>query len=88
MIKKLVHFLIVFDHSSGGLLKLDEFDDARRASDAYTAAEDRYENVKHLEIVLVASDSEDTIRKTHANYFDGLPLSASQFVVGIEAVRA
>lgn len=36
-----------------------------------------------IEIVLIGSDSLDTVRLTHANYFDGSAAAASKYLSGI-----
>ena len=75
------HYLIVFDHSKGRLLSSDEFEDAAEAVAAYAATERQHEGREGMEIVLIGSDSLDTVKKTHANYFD--PASGSRFLRGL-----
>jgi hypothetical protein len=78
----LVHYLLVFDHTQGKLVHLEEFRDAEDAVAAYSAKEREYANAAGLEIVLVGSDSIETVKLTHANYFDG-PVALSKYFVGI-----
>lgn len=77
------HFLLVFDHEVGELIDLQEFgangDDAVAA---YSAKEAELENRKLVDIVLVGSDSLETVRLTHANYFDG-SVAVSKYLAGI-----
>ncbi|MDH3026823.1 hypothetical protein QEN35_20925 [Gordonia alkanivorans] len=78
------HFLLVFDHARAELLDIQEFgSDARSAMRAY--AEKEREHLKagdSIEIVLIGSDSLDTVRLTHANYFDGT-VAVSKYFAGI-----
>jgi hypothetical protein len=77
------HFLLVFDHGSGTLLDVGDFGhDATKATAAYAAKEREYETRADIEIVLIGSDSIETVRLTHANYFDGT-VAVSRFLAGI-----
>lgn len=66
-----VHYLLVFDHEAGRLIDEKLFKDADEAVVAYSEVEDRYQDRKRIEVVLIGSDSLETIKRTHANYFDG-----------------
>jgi hypothetical protein len=69
---ELSQFLIVFDHQQSALhQEVTVFADAADALRAYDAAERRFAKQEHIEVVLIGSDSLDTVRRTHANYFDG-----------------
>lgn len=77
------HFLLVFDHDAGTLLELLSFGD--KSSDAvreYSLKEFEYRDRPSIDIVLVGSDSLDTVKLTHANYFDG-SAAKSRFLAGI-----
>ncbi|MGH7777368.1 MAG: hypothetical protein ACREPI_09345 [Candidatus Dormibacterales bacterium] len=78
------HFLIVFDHAAGKLAEdVVEFGvDSERAVAAYAAKEKELEGREAMEIVLIGSDSLDTVKLTHANYFDG-SVAVSEYLVGI-----
>jgi hypothetical protein len=66
------HFLLVFDHGAGHLAEEIHFgSDGDRAVQAYAAKEREYTGKRDVEIVLIGSDSIETVRITHANYFDG-----------------
>lgn len=83
MTQKIQHFLLVFDHSAGRLLDVQRFgSDADRALVAYAAKERELEKDKMVEIVLIGSDSFETVKLTHANYFDGT-VAVSPYLVGI-----
>jgi predicted metal-dependent HD superfamily phosphohydrolase len=69
---ELSQFLIVFYHEQGALHQdVAVFADAAEALRAYDAAERHFTEHEHIELVLIGSDSLDTVRRTHANYFDG-----------------
>lgn len=82
MSERLVHFLLVFDHQAGDLIEQRVFDDGAEAVTAYTAKEREFVGKKHVEIVLIGSDSIETVRLTHANYFDG-SVAVSKYLAGI-----
>ncbi|MDR2975303.1 MAG: hypothetical protein LBV00_11445 [Propionibacteriaceae bacterium] len=65
------HFLLVYDHKRGYLIETIEFGtDADAAVREYSALESKYRDDPAMDIVLVGSDSLDTIKVTHRNYFD------------------
>jgi len=69
---ELSQFLIVFNHDHGALHQdVTIFADPAEALRAYDAAERHFAEEAHIEVVLIGSDSLDTVRRTHANYFDG-----------------
>lgn len=77
------HFILVFDHAQGRLVEeLDFQTDSDGAVRAYAELEERYREAKNMDIVLIGSDSIETVRLTHANYFDG-SAAVSRFLVGI-----
>jgi hypothetical protein len=81
--QKIQHFLLVFDHEAGALVDLQEFGtDSDAAVAAYSAKEKDYEDRKMVEIVLIGSDSIETVKLTHANYFDG-SVAVSRYLAGI-----
>jgi hypothetical protein len=82
MTNPLVHFLLVYDHKSRLLTQQRQFDDSTAAVEAYFAMEQAYKDDSLVEIVLIGSDSMDTIRLTHANYFDG-KVAISEYLAGI-----
>lgn len=66
------HFLLVFDHRIGELVNYESFDsDAREATKRYGEMERQYQDCHAIDIVLVGSDSIETVKATHANYFTG-----------------
>ncbi len=69
---ELSQFLIVFNHQQSALhQEVAVFADTADALRAYDAAERHFAEQEHIEVVLIGSDSLDTVRRTHANHFDG-----------------
>lgn len=65
------HFLLVYDHNKGKLLEVLEFaGDSAAALKRYEDLEAEHRGDPKMDIVLVGSDSLDTIKITHRNYFD------------------
>lgn len=76
---KVMHFLLVFDHDKRALIDTIVFDDGDDvALAAYAEYEERYQDTPRVEVVLIGSDSLDTVRMTHANYFAGADTSVSR----------
>jgi hypothetical protein len=80
------HFLLVFDHTKAELVELKEFGgDSDKAVAAYAAKEHEVGALgspSAFEIVLIGSDSLETVKLTHANYFDG-SVAVSKYFAGI-----
>lgn len=68
---KLVHFILIFNRLSGQLIKNELFDDANMAADQLSIDEHRYADDENIEVLLISSDSVDTLKKTHGHYFTG-----------------
>lgn len=67
--KELRHFLLVFDIERGSA-DVEEFErDYDAAIAAYSAREGEYNDDPNVEVVLLSSDSLQTIKKTHGSYF-------------------
>ena len=82
-VEPIQHFLLVFDHDAGHLIESVEFgSDGERAVNAYAEKEQQYQDRPRIEIVLIGSDSLETVKLTHANYFDG-SVSVSTYLVGL-----
>ncbi len=81
--KTIHHYLLVFDHHLGVLIDERHFGtDSDAAVAEYSATEEKYQGQKTIEIVLVGSDSIETVRRTHANYYDGT-VAESKYLAGI-----
>jgi len=82
-VNKLKHFLLVFNHDEERLAELIEFEhDSEAALTAYAAKEREWRDKPRCEVVLIGSDSLDTVKLTHANYFDG-SVAVSKYLAGI-----
>jgi hypothetical protein len=80
---KIQHFLLVFDHDRGTLIEEQHFnEDGAQALAAYAAKEKEHAGNRQIEIVLIGSDSIETVRLTHANYYDGT-VAVSKYLAGI-----
>ena len=67
------HFILVFDHSRDELIEQTSFgEDAQAATAKYGELEKEYRDRLAIDIVLVGSDSIETVKVTHANYFSGM----------------
>lgn len=69
------YFLVVYDYDAGRLVEVEEFGtDEARAVEAYDAKERELQgpssDASAIEVVLIGSDSRETLELTHANYFD------------------
>lgn len=65
------HFLLVYDHARGKLADVLSFGtDSTKALKKYEELEAENRDVPTMDIVLVGSDSLETIKVTHRNYFD------------------
>ncbi len=77
------HFLLVFDHEKGRLVETQEFGtDSEAAVAAYGVKERELKDERLIEIVLIGSDSLETVKLTHANYFDG-SVKLSKYLAGL-----
>jgi hypothetical protein len=64
------HFLVIYDIRNG-LAHVDSFDrDYDAALAAYSEAEEAHRNDSNVEVVLLGSDSIDTLERTHSSYFE------------------
>ena len=74
---RLQNFILVFDHRTGRAQPVEQFGaDPKKALARYEELESRYRDDAEMDIVLVASDSLETVKVTHANYFDGTAATA------------
>lgn len=82
--QSLKHFLLVFDHNRAELISHEDFGtDSQRAMREYARLErEHIGKADGIEIVLIGSDSLETVKVTHANYFDGT-VAGSKYFAGI-----
>jgi hypothetical protein len=69
--ERLRHFLLVFDHAQAKLIEQQEFSNVVKAMAVYADRETKYDANAKIEVVLIGADSIETVKQTHANYFDG-----------------
>lgn len=68
--KNIKHFLVIYDIPNG-LAHVDPFErDYDAALKAYADAEERYRDDSNVEVVLLGSDSAETLERTHSSYFE------------------
>lgn len=80
---RIQHFLLVFDHDKGHLVEEQHFgEDGKAALVAYSDKEQEHQANRNIEIVLIGSDSIETVKLTHANYYDG-SVAVSKYLAGI-----
>jgi hypothetical protein len=78
------HFLLVYDLDRQELVEQTSFKDGQKAGAAYAELERKHQGNPDLEIVLVGADSIETIKATHAHYFDGnVDRAGSRYLAGI-----
>ena len=83
------HFLLVFDHANDRLIAAREFGrDVERATEAYSEMEKEYADNNEIDIVLVGSDSLETVKTTHANYFAGRARSLMHNALHLDQIPA
>lgn len=68
---KLIHFILVFNRLTGQLINNESFDDVNIAADELSVLEHKYAENENIEVLLVSSDSVETLKKTHGHYFAG-----------------
>ena len=79
------HFLLIYSHEHQALVDApaefaeDAIDDATRA---YQVAESNNGSTPGIEIVLIGSDSLETIRRTHGHYFQH-PDRLAKYLTGV-----
>ena len=66
----LVHFLLVYNGPMRTLERSELFEDVDAALGAYALAEDEYRGRNDAEVVLLGSDSLETLKRTHGHYFE------------------
>lgn len=69
---RILHFLFIYDRLADRTIERIDFGtDSEKALDAYSAAEKEHRTRPYIDIVLVGSDSIESVKMTHSNYFDG-----------------
>ncbi len=78
----ILHYLIVFNHKTSEPEILEFGQDIDAALVSYAAKEKEFFDDRFVEIVLVGSDSLESVRATHSNYFPNERV-ASGWLVGL-----
>ncbi len=65
------HYLVVFDRSSGKVLRRQRFNVRGDALEARFAEERRHRDDGNIEVVVLGASSWDALVRTHARYFKG-----------------
>ena len=82
------HFLLIYDRRKDQLMSHESFgEDADAAMTAYRAAEIEYRDRPEMDIVLIGSDSLDTVKITHSTYFTGAAARVLQRVQELQPAR-
>jgi hypothetical protein len=69
-VTEIKHFLVIYDIANG-LAHVDAFDDDYDAAlAAYAEAEEAHRRDDSVEVVLLGSDSLETLERTHSSYFE------------------
>lgn len=66
------HFLLIYDRSTGNLVRQEEYSSSGDAMRARFDAEVEFEGHDEIEVVALDAASEDEMRRTHGRYFMGL----------------
>ena len=68
----LIHFLLVFNRTTGELVSIDKFGEQDLATTALSLLERSHEGEDQIEVVQLSADSIETLKKTHGHYFSGM----------------
>jgi hypothetical protein len=74
------HFLIIYNIPARVAEVISFGRDYRAALEAYNRAEEDHRDDRHLEVVLLGSDSIETLERTHSSYFELSEKHIDQFV--------
>jgi hypothetical protein len=64
------HFLVVFNIAAAKADVVEFEHDYAAALDAYNRTEEKYRDDPNVEVVLLGSDSIETLERTHSSYFE------------------
>lgn len=79
-VTEIKHFLVIYDIANG-LAHVDAFgDDYDAALAAYAEAEEAHRRDDRVEVVLLGSDSLETLERTHSSYFELAEKHVDRFV--------
>lgn len=67
----LILFLLVFNRASGELVSIKQYDNQDLATSDLSLEERKNADSENIEVVLIGSDSIETLKRTHGHYFSG-----------------
>ena len=77
------HFILVFDHRADKLILDCEFgSDVREATEFYKELEAEYRDQISVDVLLVGSDSLESVKVTHSGYFSGFSRQRIEHALG------
>lgn len=65
----LIFFLLVYDAAAGSLRGFEEYLHAETAMKDFATLEDEHRSDEDVQVVLLTSDSLETLKTTHGHYF-------------------
>lgn len=65
----ILHFLLIYNAKVGTLVSCKSFEDAQLAMTAFASAEVEHARDADLQVLLLGSDSLDSLKATHSHYF-------------------
>ena len=71
------HYLVVFDRSTGKVLRRKQFSDSNAALEARFEEEREHRDDPGIEVVVLSARSLDALKHTHGRYFKDLDQLAS-----------
>lgn len=77
MVRRVSHFLLVFDRAHSRLLSERVFEDHRKALEERFRAERMHRGNQDIEVVVLSAESKEALRLTHARYFQSVSSLAS-----------
>jgi hypothetical protein len=69
-INSIQHFLVIYDIRAAKAELIPYETDYEAALDAYNKAEEEHRKDPNTEVVLLGSDSVETLERTHSSYFE------------------
>lgn len=65
----LIHFLLVYDAAAGTLKTCEEYLHAETAMKDFATLEAEHQNHEDVQVILLTSDSLETLKATHGHFF-------------------
>lgn len=77
MVRRVSHFLLVFDRATSHLLSEKCFNDHRKALEERFRTERMHRDNPDIEVVVLSAESREALRLTHARYFQSVSAMAT-----------